>query len=166
MTRTRRSFSALSIKGHLLARARVVACVVGSLALVNLSGCIFVPFIDAFKKTGATEGDRMALLAPEVQRFSEAIGWGKKSEALTFVLDESKKDISGQLKKVGSEERIVDSKVDEVEWANDAYDAHVAVKVQYFLVPYYVVKTRTEQQHWVFSLASGWKLKERVIVDG
>jgi hypothetical protein len=132
----------------------------------SLSGCILVPFIDAFKKTGATEGDRMALLAPEVQRFTEAIGWGKKTEALGFVLDESRKEISTQLKKIGSEERIVDSKVDEVEWANDAFDAHVAVKVQYFMVPYYVVKTRTEQQHWVFSLTSGWKLKERVIEEG
>lgn len=132
----------------------------------SLSGCILVPFIDAFKKTGATEGDRMALLAPEVQRFTEAIGWGKKTEALGFVLDESRKEISTQLKKIGSEERIVDSKVDEVEWANDAFDAHVAVKVQYFMVPYYVVKTRTEQQHWVFSLTGGWKLKERVIEEG
>lgn len=166
MTRIRRFFTSNPLRGQLLERARTLVVIVGVLSLVNLSGCIFVPFIDAFKKTGATEGDRMALLAPEVQRFSEAIGWGKKSEALTFVLDESKKDISGQLKKVGSEERIVDSKVDEVEWANDAYDAHVAVKVQYFLVPYYIVKTRVEQQHWVFSLAGGWKLKERVIVDG
>lgn len=156
----------LSCIHRLLLTARPLLSVVLVTIVMNLSGCIFVPFIDAFKKTGATEGDRMALLGPEVQRFSEAIGWGKKTEALSFVVDESKKDISVQLKKVGSEERVVDSKVDEVEWANDAYDAHVAVKVQYFLVPYYVVKTRTEQQHWVFSLASGWKLKERVIVDG
>jgi hypothetical protein len=141
-------------------------CILAMMAACSLSGCILVPFIDAFKKTGATEGDRMALLAPEVQRFTEAIGWGKKTEALGFVLDESRKEISTQLKKIGAEERVVDSKVDEVEWANDAFDAHVAVKVQYFMVPYYVVKTRTEQQHWVFSLTSGWKLKERIIEEG
>lgn len=28
----------------------------------TLSGCVLVPFIQAFKEVGATEGDRMALL--------------------------------------------------------------------------------------------------------
>jgi hypothetical protein len=134
--------------------------------LIGLSGCLLVPFVDAFKKSGATESDRMALLAPEVQRFTEAIGWGNRSEAMSFVVEESRKEISSQFKKLGSEERIVDSKVDDVEWINSAWEAKVAVKVQYYMVPYYVVKTRLEDQHWIFSVASGWKLKQRSISEG
>jgi len=130
-----------------------------------LSCCLLVPFIDAFKQTGATEGDRMALLPPEVKKFTEAVGWGNKTEAMGLVAEEARKEIAKQLKGVGTEERVVESKVEDVEWFDSARSAKVELKVRYFMVPYYVVKTRTEQQKWIFALSSGWKLKERMVVE-
>jgi len=124
----------------------------------SLSGCLLVPFVDAFKQTGVTEGDRQALLQPEVKKFSEALGWGNKTDALQVVSDESRVAIAKQLKGLGEEERLVETKIDEVEWGPQSYDATVVVKVRYYKVPYYIVKTREERQKWTFNLTNGWKL--------
>jgi hypothetical protein len=131
-----------------------------------LQGCILVPFIDAFKKTGVAEGDRMQLLAPEVKKFTDALSWGSKTDALTVVADDSRTAIMKQLKGLGEDEHVVEAKVDEVEWIQDAYKAKVSVKVKYYKVPYYVVNTRVEEQQWEFSVAGGWKLKERAVSEG
>jgi hypothetical protein len=130
------------------------------------SGCVLVPFVNAFKQTGVAEGDRKALLAPEVKKFSDGISWGNKGVALDVVADESREAISKQLRGVGEEERVWECKVDDVIWTDDAYKAKVSVKVRYYKVPFYVVKTRIEEQRWEFSLAKGWKLVERSVVEG
>jgi hypothetical protein len=130
------------------------------------SGCVLVPFVNAFKQTGVAEGDRMALLAPEVKKFSDGIAWGNKTAALEVVADRSREVISKQIRDVGEEERIWECKVDEVAWSEDAYKAKVAVKVKYYKVPFYVVKTRIEEQRWEFSLATGWKLVDRSFSEG
>jgi hypothetical protein len=122
--------------------------------------------VNAFKQTGVAEGDRKALLAPEVKKFSDGISWGNKGVALDVVADESREAISKQLRGVGEEERVWECKVDDVIWTDDAYKAKVSVKVRYYKVPFYVVKTRIEEQRWEFSLAKGWKLVERSVVEG
>ncbi len=133
---------------------------------VQCSGCVLVPFVNAFKQTGVAEGDRMALLAPEVKKFSDGISWGNKSVALGVVADGSREAIAQQLRGLGEEERVWECKVDDVAWSENSYKAKVSVKVKYYKVPFYVVKTRIEEQHWEFSLAQGWKLVDRSIGEG
>jgi hypothetical protein len=133
---------------------------------VSLSGCVLVPFVQAFKETGVTEGDRKALLGPEVKKFSDAIIWGSKTDALTVVAEESREEIARELSGLSEEERVVDSKVDEVTWGENAYTANVELKVRFYKVPYYVVKNRIEQQQWQFAVGTGWKLKSRSVKEG
>lgn len=133
--------------------------------LLSLSGCLLVPFIDAFKQTGATEGDRMALLAPQVKNFTDAVGWGNRTKAANMALEETRRDVMKQLKSVGEDEHIVESKVEDIEWQESATKATVSVRVKYYMAPYYVVKNRLEEQRWEFALGSGWKLRDRTAVE-
>lgn len=130
-----------------------------------LNGCILAPFIGAFKSAGATEGDRKELLPTEVQRFTESVSFGNRSTALSFVLPDNRKQISEQLKKMGEEEKIFESKVDDIEWSDGAWNATVVLKTKFFRVPFYIVKTRTEEQKWDFSFSGGWKLRERSVTE-
>lgn len=132
----------------------------------HCSGCVLVPFVNAFKQTGVAEGDRKALLAPEVKKFCDGISWGNKAAALEVVADESRETVSKQLRDVGEGERVWECKVDDVMWSEDAYKAKVSVKVRYYKIPFYVVKTRIEEQRWEFSLAKGWRLVERAVLEG
>jgi hypothetical protein len=136
------------------------------MASMSLSGCILVPFIQAFKETGATEGDRMALLSEEVKKFNAAVVWGNPTEAMTFVAGDSQLKLSSQFKDKSEDERIVETKVDSVEWGDAARTATVSVKVRYFRVPVYVVNVRKEEQQWQFTMGEGWKIKDRVVKEG
>lgn len=154
----------ISRVGSQLFKRSVVA--VFCAASMSLSGCILVPFIQAFKETGATEADRMALLSDEVKKFNAAVVWGNKTEAMTFVAGESKLKLQSQFKDNSEDERIVETKVDSVEWGDAARTATVSVKVRYFRVPVYVVNVRKEEQQWQFTMSDGWKIKERVVNEG
>jgi hypothetical protein len=133
---------------------------------ISLSGCVLVPFVQAFKETGVTAGDRKALLGQEVKKFTDAIMWGSKSEALSIVAEESREEIARELGGLSEEERIVDSKVDEITWGDDAYTATVKLKVRFYKVPFYVVKNRVEEQQWNFSVGTGWRLTSRTVLEG
>jgi len=131
----------------------------------TLSGCVLVPFIQAFKEVGATEGDRMALLDKEVKGFNAAIVWGNHTEAASYVAAESQLKLAPQFKDTSEEERIVDTKVTNVVWADGAREATVQVKSKFYRVPVYVVNTRIEEQRWVWSTGS-WKIVDRSVSEG
>lgn len=133
--------------------------------MTSLSGCILVPFIQAFKEVGATEGDRMTLLNQDVKKFNAAIVWGNHTEAAAFVAPESQLTITAQFKDSNEEERIVDSKVTNVVWNDSARGALVEVKTKFYRVPVYVVNTRVEDQRWTWTGGS-WKLVERTLREG
>lgn len=145
--------------------ARLVTLSMAIGASMGLSGCVLVPFIQAFKEAGATEGDRMALLDKEVKGFNAAVVWGNHTEAAGYVAPESQLKLSSQFKDTSEEERIVDTKVTNVVWADSARDATVQVKTKFYRVPVYVVNTRTEEQHWVWGSGS-WKLVDRTVNEG
>jgi len=130
-------------------------------ALVVLNGCVLVPFVQAFKESGLTEGDRMELLPPQVKRFSDARVFGNKTEALSLVSDESRPEIAKQLQDAKEPERIVKSQIDAIEWSNDAFNAKVILKVEAFKMSELVVRTVTEEQHWEFRSGTGWLLNYR-----
>lgn len=139
----------------------VKGSVVVLLVALQVSGCVLVPFVQAFKETGLTEGDRMALLAPQIKKFSDARVFGNKSQAMALVTSESQAAISKQLQDKPEQERIVKSQVDEIEWSEDARKARVVLKVESFTMSQLVVKSKREQQRWEFSPGSGWLMTER-----
>ncbi len=137
------------------------AIVMVSLVTVSLNGCVLVPFVQAFKETGLTEGDRMALLPPQVKKFSDARVFGNKTDALSLVAPEAKAEISSQLQSNNDQERIVKSRIDEIEWLEDAFKARVVIKVDSFTMTQLVVKTFTEEQNWEFKTGTGWIMTGR-----
>jgi len=134
-------------------------------ATALLSGCFIIPFVQAFKETGATEGDRMALLEPEARKFADAMVLGNKKLAMTVVMPESRSSISKLIRDRNEEERVVESKLDDVQYSEAARKATVTLKVRYYKVPFYVVKMRIEEQHWEFTMSDGWKLRDMAELD-
>lgn len=145
--------------------ARVITISIALSVSPSLSGCVLVPFIQAFKEVGATEGDRMELLDKEIKGFNAAIVWGNHTEAASYVAPESQLKLSSQFKDTTEEERIVDTKVTNVVWGDGAREATVQVKTKFYRVPVYVVNTRTEEQRWVWNMGS-WKVVDRSVREG
>jgi hypothetical protein len=137
-----------------------------SLVTVSFSGCVLVPFVQAFKEAGATEGDRMALLPDNVKKFNSAMVFGNRMEAMQYVASDSQTKIAAGIQSDPESERVVDSKVNNIIWADSAYEATVEIKVKYFKVPVYIVNTRVEEQRWVFNVGQGWKLADRTVREG
>lgn len=135
--------------------------VIGLLFTTGLSGCVLVPFVQAFKETGLTEGDRMELLPPQLKKFSDARVFGNKSLAMALVASESQAAISKQLQDRNEQERIVKSQVDEIEWIENARKARVVMKVESFTMNQLIVKTKKEEQRWEFTAVSGWLMTDR-----
>lgn len=135
--------------------------VIGLLLTVGMSGCVLVPFVQAFKETGLTEGDRMELLPPQLKKFSDARVFGNKSLAMALVASESQAEISKQLQDRNEQERIVKSQVDEIEWIENARKARVVMKVESFTMNQLIVKTKKEEQRWEFTPGSGWLMTDR-----
>jgi hypothetical protein len=136
-----------------------------SLLVVSLcfSGCVLVPFVQAFKETGLTEGDRQEQLPQQVKRFSDARIFGNRQDALNLVSDESRAEISKQLAPTGDKERVVRSQIDDIEWFDNARRARVQMSVESFKMSQLIVKTIREDQEWEFSPGVGWLLSSRVI---
>lgn len=145
------------IRTHQRARRLFWVVCLALVCAVSFSGCVLAPAIDSFRRAGVMEDDRRALLPKRVQRFYEALYWGKPTEALSFVTDEGREQVRRALKQ-RKEERVVESELADVRFQNEAYEAHVEVVIRYYKVPYYVVEERREKQLWKFGLADGWKL--------
>lgn len=132
---------------------------VGGFLLLGLGGCLLVPIVDGVKQIGVTKADRMALLPDRVASFNNAMYWGRSQDALTFALPESRADLTRAMKEASKyQERIVETKVDHIEFDDEGTHATVEVTVRAFRVPVYVVNDSAKQQRWVFSLTNGWQL--------
>lgn len=152
-------------RGRSFFTIRLMTALISFSVMTSLSGCILVPFIQAFKEVGATEGDRMVLLNEEVKKFNAAVVWGNHTEAMSFVSSESQLKLAPQFADKEEEERIVDTKVGNVTWADSAREATISVKVKFYRIPIYVVNTRTEEQRWTFKSGS-WKIVDRTLGEG
>lgn len=133
------------------------------LTALPLQGCILAPIVEGVRQSGVTKGDRMALLPEEVKKFNDSLSWRDSDLTLKYVTDTGRREILEQLKKQSENEHIVESRTGFSEFSDDAYDATLQVAVKYYLVPYYIVKERREEQRWKFSLTEGWKLDSRKI---
>ena len=135
---------------------RFLSCLV--FIALTFSGCLFVPVIDAMKQAGLTESDRMQLLPPTVSKFTSSLSWPDKSEAMRYVAQESRQEVAEGLELLGEDVKIVDSRVSNVNYEDNARKAVVNINVRFYQVPYYVVKTRKDKQTWEFGSSSGWQL--------
>lgn len=125
---------------------------------VSLSGCILVPFIDSFKESGVAESDRVRLFDKQIRQYNYALADGRSGRLLAFVEPESKESLRPQFRNLFKDQKIVDTRVDMVDFEEESYVANVDLEIRYFKVPQYVVQSRIEQQQWKFTLGSGWQL--------
>jgi len=143
---------------------QLVLFAVMALAVFNLTGCgIFAPLIQSARSVGVTPSDRRNLLPEELAKFNNALYWGSFDDALSRTLPEAREEILTQIRKNRELERLVESKVDYIDYAEDAYSAKVEITTKYYRVPFYVVTDRNEQQTWKFTISGGWKLSARTI---
>lgn len=143
-----------------VSRQAVTRVVCAALLFASLAGCqVAVPFIDSFKQIGATEGDRVQLLAKSIKQFQDARYWDDQTVAMNFFLPDKRMELLQTLRRKQKDERIIESKVDDVTFTDDSKSAEVNVLVRSYKVPYYVVNERTERQTWKFSLSQGWQLE-------
>jgi hypothetical protein len=135
-------------------------------SMLTCNGCVLVPVIESVSQIGVTKSDREALLSRDMKKLNDAIYWGKPEEAAQLFSDETRATLIEGLRKKNKEERVVESKVDSVEFNEDSYAATVAVSIRYYTAPYYVVTERIEEQQWQFKLPSGWRILSREVREG
>ncbi|MCB0334416.1 MAG: hypothetical protein KDD55_13005 [Bdellovibrionales bacterium] len=126
---------------------------------------MLAPLIQSYKQIGVSESDRQQLLQDSVKDFQRALYWGQAGEAVALTEEASQEELRKLIRTSRKSEKIVESKVDYVEFGDESMDAEVEVVVKYYKVPFYVVNERTERQKWNFSYSSGWKYVSREIVD-
>ncbi len=133
------------------------------LQIIILSGCVFAPTIDSFRRAGITKADRASLLGGEVKKFHDALYWGQAETVLSMISEQAREDVLMELKGRTDEERIVESKIVALAISDDGFEANVEVAVRYFKVPTYIVNKRKEKELWRFSMTDGWRLVEREV---
>ena len=130
------------------------------------SGCALVgALIDSYSRAGFTQGDREAYLAEAVRNFNEALYWNNQSKALSYVLDDVRATVVAELRRKKNEERVVETKIEEVTFSDNSYTADVELTIRSYRVPYYVVADHQQKQRWKFSTSSGWKLESLESID-
>ena len=125
----------------------------------QLVGCVaFAPLIKTYSEIGVSREDRVRLLESNVNEFHDAVYWGRSQTALSLAKEESRNELRQLIRSIRkSKQKIVESKIEFVDFDEDAYEAEVEVLVKYYEEPYYIVRDRTEKQKWEFETASGWK---------
>ncbi len=125
--------------------------------LFFLNSCVaLAPVMETYRQMGVSEADRMQLLEQRVREFHDSIYWGRPHTALQLSDESARPDLRRRVRDRRRKEKLVDSKVDFVEFDDDAYEAKVDVLIRFYRVPNYVVKERVETQDWRFSTVSGW----------
>ena len=125
---------------------------------VVLNGCLLVPFVDSFKESGIAESDRVRLFDKQIRQYKYALMDGRSGRMLKFVDKEKFTDMRKTYRTMFNEQKIVDTKIDYVDFEDESNVAKVDLEVSYFKVPQYVVQSRIESQTWKFELGDGWKL--------
>ncbi|MGI6524882.1 MAG: hypothetical protein ACOX2O_06265 [Bdellovibrionota bacterium] len=144
---------------------RVVArSLLALLLMFGVSGCVLVPFISGFRELGATADSRQELLNKTIKNFQVAIKSSNITAALSFIDKDNKElreAIRDEMRRTKDKEKIVDSRLDFVEYDDDSYHADVEIRTKFFKVPYYVVMERLEKEKWEFFVRKGWQLTSR-----
>lgn len=130
---------------------------------MSVSGCIFVPAIDSFKKLGISRSDRINLLGGRIREYFEAMSWQDGARATALVVPELRTTLGTKIAKLARDEKLVDHSVESTDFDEGAEEATVVVLVRSYKIPYYTVNDRRERQIWKFNISDGWLLAERSI---
>lgn len=126
--------------------------------LCSLSACVaLAPVIETYRQLGVSSSDRAALLDQHVKTFHEAIYWGQAHTAMSFADESARVELREKIREAHRNVKLIDSKIDFVEFNDDINEAKVDIAIKYYKVPFYVVNERVEQQEWKFGAGSGWK---------
>lgn len=126
-----------------------------------LSGCILAHLREATKELGVTPNDRKSLINKEVKDLHYALQEGHLMRALRNVDEDYRYEMKDNFKATVDGEKIVDFKIEYIDFSGDAYNAEVELKVRYYKIPTYIVETRLERELWVYNTPSGWKVISR-----
>ena len=128
---------------------------------ILLSGCVVLaPFIQAWKNVGASEADRIVLFNQRIKRFGEALYWSK-GEAALYVDSDADASVRKNLTMTRENIRVVESRIKDVTYEDNAFTAQVEFVVRYYRIPYYIVLDETEKQVWKFHIGDNWYLLKR-----
>ena len=129
------------------------------LSLLALGGCpLIAGTIDSVSKLGIRADDRVNLLPQAVKKFYDACYWGNGTAVLRFIAPSEQERLRAVAKVSPDKIRFVESRIEDVVFSENSYEATVTSQVKYFEVPYYIVKNRMDTQHWKFSISDGWLL--------
>lgn len=136
------------------------------LLLTCLSGCVLVPFIDSFEKSGFREKDRKTLLDKTVNAFYKKVIAGDFSDLGEYLDPEYADELIDALRANRRNEKIIEGKIDFISYNEDVKEARVDMLVSFFETPYYIVNERIEKQNWVFlGVSSQWRMRAREITQ-
>ncbi len=127
-------------------------------AALFLQGCLFAPGINSIQKAGLTESGRRGSLDDTVKSFQTALFWENYPLAQDYVAPDKVEDVRAKLKEKREDGRIVESKVEAVNYYDDSYRAEVDLMVKVKDSDTMLVTPQSERQVWVFSVYDGWKL--------
>jgi hypothetical protein len=139
---------------------RILFCGALLLLALGFQGCFIVPIINGVKDMGVTEGDRARLFNKAVSDFHDYQRMQLLTEMASLVEPDWRQNFMNIFRQRRHNEKIVDFSIDLVEFSEGVTRANVEVAVRYFEFSRYVVETRIEQQTWVFSTSSGWRLND------
>lgn len=130
------------------------------------SGCIMAPVVGSIQESGLTESGLQTALNDAVKEFNNALFWQNYAKARTFASEEDAVNLNSTLAAKKEQGRVVESKVEGVNYIDDSYKAEVdvAVRVQNFSTM--IVANQVDKQVWKFSIYDGWKLESISRIEG
>jgi hypothetical protein len=129
-----------------------------ALLILCLNSCLLVPVVDSINKTGITRQQRVEQLAPAIQHFQSNLFWGERDRALAFAPSNKQERLRSIIRSFPDDQRIVDAKLVETEFTNEAYKAKVTLKVRSYLPSNLIISERKQYQTWSFELGTGWQI--------
>lgn len=131
-----------------------------------LSGCIFAPILSSINESGVTETGRQFSFNQSVKEFNSALFWQNYPKAQRFALTESDIDIKKSLTGGDKNARVIEAKVEDVNFIEDSYTAEVSLALRIQEYDTMIVAPKSQRQTWVFSLEDGWKIKTLSALEG
>lgn len=136
------------------------------LFLINLTACPLIPVFDTFKQMGMTEDSRKELLPKKVKNFYNDLMSQRFLHMGQYLAEERREALLADLRKNRKDEKIIEGKIDLLDFYDNTNRAEVEMIVRYYQSPYFIVKERIEQQTWKFyGSNSGWRLYRRSFKD-
>lgn len=136
------------------------------LIIISFNACFVTPLVDSFKGMGVTKSDREELINKTIKHFYANLRTNNYVHITQFLAKERKDALLRELRMRRKVEKLVDGKIDVIEFNEDSHQAEVEVLVKYYEAPFFVLNERIEKQIWKFvGSQSGWRLFQRSVLS-